>query len=208
VGTRAPGVPVGSGYAHSMTPQGGRPCPQRATARGVKLTGEADRVPPASHKSAEPVKVGRLGTSAPSGPASVSVTERVTEPMSEASVEHALHQIGSGWSGRKAGGAPIRAESPRIRVARTIARQALAQLVVANARNPHGVESAPKTDKGSSNEPGNLATTSPALKLEMIETTDERCRKGRSLRSSPRAGKPPTWRRETVGTASRQEVGR
>ena len=35
--------------AHLMPPQGGRPCPQRAAARGAKLTGEANRVFPASH---------------------------------------------------------------------------------------------------------------------------------------------------------------
>ena len=134
--------------------------------------------------------------------------ERLTEPMSKASVEHEPHQIGSGWGGRKAGGAPIRAGTPRIRDAGTFACQVLAELAVVNARNPHGVESAPKMDKGSLSEPGNLATTSSGIKPKMIVTTDERCRKGRSLRSSPRAGKPSTWRRGTVGTAGRQEVGR
>ena len=127
--------------------------------------------------------------------------------MFEASVEHEPHQIGSGWGGRKAGGAPICAGPTRIRGARTFARQALVELAVIKAQNPHGVESAPNTDKGSLSEPGNLVTTSSALKPKMIETTDERCRKGRSLRSSPRAGKPHTWRREIVGTAGRQEVG-
>jgi len=128
--------------------------------------------------------------------------------MFEASVEHEPHQFGSGWGSRKAGGVPIRTGPLRIRGARKFARQVLAELAMADARSPHGVESAPKADKGRLDEPGNLATTSSALKPKMIETTDERRREGRSLRSSPRAGKPSTWRRETVGTAGRQEVGR
>ena len=140
-------------------------------------------------------------------PASVFVTERVTEPMLEAPVEHGPHQIGSGWGDRKVGGVPIRPETTRIRGARMIARQVLAQPAVAKTRNPHGVESAPTTDEGSLCEPGNLAAASPTPKSKMIETTDERRREGRSLRSSPRAGKPSTWQRETVSTASRQEVG-
>lgn len=41
----------------------------------------------------------------------------------------------------------------------------------------------------------------------MIKTADDRCREGRSLRSSPRAGKLLTWRREAMGTVSQQEVG-
>jgi len=40
----------------------------------------------------------------------------------------------------------------------------------------------------------------------MIEATDDRKGKGRSLRSSPRAGKPSAWRRQVVDTASRQEA--
>lgn len=164
---------------------------------------------PASHTLAELVKVRRRGTSAPSGLASVSVTERETEPMVEASVQHDPRQMEvGGRGGRKAGGAPIRFETMRSRGARLIVRQAVAQSAVAKAQSPHGVESAPTTDEGASSEPGNLATTSPAPKPKMIETTDERRRKGRSLRSSPRAGKPTTWRRGTVSTASRQEVGR
>ncbi len=149
-----------------------------------------------------------MGTSALRGLASVSVMERVTEPISEASEEDGSHQTGSGWVGRKAGGAPICAENTRIRDVRTIARQYVAQPAVAMDRIPHGVESAPKTDEGSMSEPGNLAMTSLAFGPEMIETTDDRCREGRRLRSSPRTGKPSTWRRGAVGTECQQEVGR
>jgi hypothetical protein len=42
----------------------------------------------------------------------------------------------------------------------------------------------------------------------MIETADDRHDEGRSLRSSPRAGKPLTWRREAVDTGSRQDAAR
>ena len=127
--------------------------------------------------------------------------------MFEAPVEHGPHQTGSGWGDRKVGGAPIRAEIPRIRGAQITARQVLAQPAVAKVQNPHGVESAPTTDERSLSEPGNLAMISPTSKSKMIEMTDECHRVGRSLRSSPRAGKPSTWQRETVSAASRQEVG-
>lgn len=55
----------------------------------------------------------------------------------------------------------------------------------------------------------NLGTSvwPPWRKPGMTKTAGERCAGGRSFRSSPRAGKPPTWRREAVDTASRQEVG-
>lgn len=73
--------------------------------------------------------------------------------------------------------------------------------VVAANRNPSGIESGPKTDKGLLSEPGNPAGAS----FGMTKATGERTSRGRSLRSSPRAGKPSTWRRETVNTVSRQE---
>ena len=69
----------------SVTLRGGRPRALRGAARRGKRTGEAGRVLPAGHKSAEPVKAGRPGTSDPDyGPASVSVMERETEPMADA----------------------------------------------------------------------------------------------------------------------------
>jgi hypothetical protein len=57
----------------------------------------------------------------------------------------------------------------------------------------------------------NLGTSSRLprrLAPRMIETADDRRDEGRSLRSSPRAGKPLTWRREAVDTVSRQEAGK
>jgi hypothetical protein len=69
----------------SVTLRGARPRALRGAARRGKRTGEAGRVLPAGHKSAEPVKAGRPGTSDPDyGPASVSVMERETEPMADA----------------------------------------------------------------------------------------------------------------------------
>lgn len=55
----------------------------------------------------------------------------------------------------------------------------------------------------------NLGTSArpPWHKPWMTKTAGERRAGGRSLRSSPRAGKPSAWRREAVDTASRQEVG-
>jgi hypothetical protein len=56
----------------------------------------------------------------------------------------------------------------------------------------------------------NLGTSSqPPRRLTpwMIEMADDRRDEGRSLRSSPRAGKPFTWRRKAVDAVSRQEAG-
>lgn len=58
-------------------------------------------------------------------------------------------------------------------------------------RNPHGVESGPKTGKGKSSEPGNLCMAS----FGMTEATGDRHARGQSPRSSRRTGKPSTWRR-------------
>lgn len=88
-----------------------------------------------------------------------------------------------------------------------MARQHRVVAVMTRCRIPHGVESAPKADEGTSTEPGNfLATSSPEM-VAMTKATGDRRKRGRSLRSSPRAGKPLTWRREAVDTAGKQEAG-
>lgn len=70
---------------YRSAPEGERPSPPHGAAWGAKRAGEADRVLPGGHKSAEPVKAGREGTSDPeNGPASESAKERETEPMAEA----------------------------------------------------------------------------------------------------------------------------
>src|SRR5215210_567374 len=45
----------------------------------------------------------------------------------------------------------------------------------------------------------------PAPRGRMAEATGERARRGRSPRSSPRTGKPSTWRRRAVDAACKQE---
>jgi hypothetical protein len=80
--------------------------------------------------------------------------------------------------------------------------QPLREFTLRNGQNPYGVESNPKSAK---NFCRNLGTLLP-LPAWMTETTGDRGNRGRSLRSSPRAGKPSTWRREAVGTVSKQGV--
>lgn len=132
---------------------------------------------------------------------------RVIEPMFEASLQHGTCQTGSGQVGRKTGEAPIPVGLPGFRGVRSRARQPAAQLAVADGQSSNGVKSVPTAGEGTSGELGNLAVFSLAGLREKIEATDDRRGRGRSLRSSPRAGKPSTWRRETVSEASRQEVG-
>jgi hypothetical protein len=70
---------------YRLAPEGEKPSPPHGAAWGAKRAGEANRGLPEGHKSAEPVKAGREGTSDPkNGPASQSATERETEPMAEA----------------------------------------------------------------------------------------------------------------------------
>lgn len=178
--------------------------------RGDKRTGEVNRVLPGNHKLAEPVEVGRTGTSAPvSGPARESATERETEPMVEVPLEDVAHRRGSGWVDRKIGGVLASAGDAEAGAGRETVRQPLSEPAGLMGPNPHGIESAPTADERMMVEPENLAPASPNILLwkeEMTEATGDRDSKGRSLRSSPRARKPLTWRREAVGAASRQEV--
>ena len=70
--------------------------------------------------------------------------------------------------------------------------------------NPHGVESGPATGQRKPSEPENLIA---APLFGVAKATGDRRNEGRSLRSSPRTGKPSTRRREAVDTACRQEEG-
>jgi hypothetical protein len=125
--------------------------------------------------------------------------ERETEPMADAPVEDGPHQIGSGCGGREAGEAQGSSEIMGFRGVGLRPRQSWAASAVAHDPISHGVESAPKANNGTIDELGNLAAASLTIKQEMIEAADDRRRKGRNLRSSPRTGKPFTWRREVVG---------
>ncbi len=191
----------------SEIPQGERPCAPCDSACGDKRTGETNRVLPASQKSAEPVKAKWAGTSALARFGQPAVMERVTELMFEAPVEDGTRQRGSGQVGRKAGGVLSRPSEWRLGGFRATGRQPKGVSVVPLGQNPHGVESAPTADQGYQTEPKNLAGAFGRVasrRARMIEATDERAGRGRSLRSSPRTGKPSTWRREAVDTASKQ----
>lgn len=190
--------------------RGERPCRPRNAVRGDKRTGEADRVLPASHKSAEPVEAGCVGTSAPADdPARAFAMERETEPMVEAPSDDDTCRRGSGQDGLRAGGALDRGREARSGGVRATAHQPSDGPAWSEGPNPHGVESAPVANQRSGVEPENLARSSddPACGIvPMAEATGERTGEGQSLRSSSRAGKPSTWRRQAVDTTSKQEV--
>jgi len=84
-----------------------------------------------------------------------------------------------------------------------ILRQLMGATSLPLGQIPHGVKSGSTMDKGKGPEPGNPATAS----FGMTEATGDRDGGGQSLRSSRRAGKPSTRRREAVKTASRQGEG-
>jgi hypothetical protein len=177
---------------------------------GDEQMGEANRVLPGSHKSAEPIKVGRTGTSDPvAGPASEPAMARETEPMADAPVEPRTRQLGSGrvdsWCEPRIGGVSVRAMRTWTGSALRAARQPRYGFAWCRGQIPHGVESAPKAGERSVTDPKNLVA-SGGFRHRRAEATSDRGDKGRSLRSSPRTGKPSTWRREAVDTASRQEV--
>ena len=194
-----------------LVSQGERPCTPRGATRGDEQRGEANRVLPGSHKSAEPIKAGRTGTSDPvAGPASEPAMARETEPMADASLPVHTRQLGSGrvglWRKPRICGALVRVVDTRTGGVRRAARQPRYGLARYRGRNPHGVQSAPKAGERSVAEPKNLAVASGIDGLRMAEATSDRDGRGRSLRSSPRTGKPSTWRRGAVDTACRQEV--
>jgi len=117
--------------------------------------GEAGRVLPGGHKSAEPAKAGREGTSDPeNGPASESAKERETEPMAEAPSEGAPPtRKWVGWSKDlwSAGARVMGVRQGR----RATRRQHPGKPARPGGRNPHGVESAPTADEELTVELGN-----------------------------------------------------
>ena len=127
--------------------------------------GEASRVLPVRHKSAEPIEAGRAGTSDPvSGPACKPAMARETEPMADASLEIKSRQLGSGRDGRRlasgTGGVLVRARVTRTGGARYAARQPWRGLAWRRGQSPHGVKSAPKAGQRSEAEPKNLILAS------------------------------------------------
>jgi hypothetical protein len=191
--------------------RGERPRTPFGATCGDKRMGEVKRVLPVSHKSAEPIKAGWTGTSdLVADPASEPAMARETEPMVDASSPRNTRQLGSGRVGRwcepRTCGALVRAMDTRTGGARRAARQPRYGLARYRGRTPHGVKSAPKAGERSVAEPKNPAVASGIVGPRMTEATSDRGGWGRSLRSSPRTGKPSTWRREAVDTACRQEV--
>ena len=191
--------------------RGERPrAPYDATC-GDEQMGEANRVLPGSHKSAEPIKVGRTGTSDPvAGPASEPAMARETKPMVDALVEPRTRQLGSRrvdlWCEPRIGEVLVRAMRTWTGgTQQHAARQLRYGFAWYRGQISHGVESAPKAGERSVTEPKNLVVASGSFRHRMAEVTSDRGDKGRSLRSSPGTGKPSTWRREAVDTASRQE---
>jgi hypothetical protein len=84
----------------------------------------------------------------------------------------------------------------------SLMHQLLSAITLLNGQSPHGVESNPKSAKNFCRNLGTLLS----LPIWMTETTGDRGNRGRSLRSSLRTGKLSTWRREAVGTVSKQGV--
>jgi hypothetical protein len=194
-----------------LVSQGVRPCAPYDATCGDKQMGEASRVLPANRKSAEPIKAGRTGTSDPAaGPASELAMARETEPMVEAPLDLSTRQLGSGRVDLRCepqfGGALVRGVDAWTGGVRRAARQPRHKLAMCRGRIPHGVKSVPKAGERPITEPENPATASGVSERWKAEATSDRGVGGRSLRSSPRAGKPFTWRRGAVGTASKQEA--
>ena len=194
----------------SVILRGERPSTSCNTEHGDKRTGETNRVLPVSHKSAEPVKAEWWGTSA-------LVTDSASESAKERENRTDGRSPGRRWTPptRKWAGRPQGRWSAKplwkmaVGDGRETERQPASETVGLGGRIPHEVESAPTADKRPRTEPENLAVapTHPGIRrARMIEATDERGGRGRSLHSSPRTGKPSTWRREAVDTACRQGV--
>jgi hypothetical protein len=185
-------------------PRGERPLPPHGAAWGAKQAGEADRGLPGGRKSAEPAKAGCEGTSDPkTGPASKSAMERETEPMAEAPSEGSsptrkwVRQSQDLWSAdaQLMGARQGRRGNPKS-----------ASGKACKARRPDSTRGRVGSYSGrrATVELGNPPAL-PPLWGRLAEATGDHARRGRSPRSSPRAGKPSTWRRRAVDAACKQE---
>ena len=150
------------------------------------------------------------GRRLPLGPCPASETVwRVIEPMLEASAEKDSSQIGSGLHGRKANGAPLSANISESRDAPLWGVSACG--LVCDGHAPESIRGRVGSCSGrrNINETWELFCdffARRATERKMAKATGERRRRGRSLRSSLRTGKPSTWRREAVDTDCQQEV--
>ena len=183
---------------------GARPHASRAAARGDKQIGEVNRVPSMNHKSAEPINVGEAVTSdTPTRPASDPVMSSNANRRLKPRQSVHLCQRGSGQGSRKAEGEPACFSTMQARGEGNTLRQPADTTAESVGPNPYGVKSGSTAGQGKSSEPGNPLDVS----FGMAEATGDHDQRGRSLHSSPRTGKPSTWRRQAVDTASTQEEG-
>jgi hypothetical protein len=124
------------------------------------------------------------------GPASKFVMDNESERMVEASVDSThITNPEVGGADVTAGGELV--SSCHMETGKLMLSNQM-QSVMSDCQIPHGVKFDPKTNKGNLLEPKNLT----AIPHGVTEATSGHCCKGRSLRSSPRTGKPSTWRRE------------
>jgi hypothetical protein len=126
------------------------------------------------------------------------------ESMMEASVDFGTHQRGDGWVGIK----PV----DRWTVRRTRDGEAVlltsapgAELRAPRAKLHTGYSRLLRLTMECPRNRGTSTQLPRRFAPRMIETADERGDEGRNLRSSPRTGKPFTWRRKVVDAASQQE---
>ena len=150
-------------------------------------------MPARNQKSADPVKAGKGATSDASiCPASKPVMGSENEPMPDTSVEYEY------IANAEVGGGAVMARGALVPSSNVGTGdrndQPMDASVMSMGRSPHGVESDPNTGKGKLSEPGNPVTAP----FGVAEATGDRRDRGRSLHSSPRTGKPSTWRREAV----------
>ena len=166
-------------------------------------------MPAGGHKSAEPLKVGRLETSTLPCPASETAMESDRTDVGSLGRKRIATKSEVGCIGRKASGAPVSASISENRAAPQEGAAARGRncdgLAPDFTRGRVGSWSSQRNVNGTGNSFARLSARL-AVALETVEATDERARGGRSLRSSPRTGKPSTWRRQTVDTACRQEM--
>src|SRR6516165_707704 len=181
---------------------GARPHASRAAARGEKQIGEVNRVPSRNHKLAEPINVGEAVTSdTPTRPASDPVmSSNANRRLKPRQTTH-LCQRGSGQGSRKAEGEPACFSTMQARDKGESLGQPTDATAESAGPNPYGVKSGSTTGQGKPSEPGNPLDVS----FGMAKATGDHDQRGRSLHSSLRMGKPSTWRRQAVDTASRQE---
>lgn len=110
-------------------------------------------------------------------------------------------QRGSGQGSHQAEGEPACFSTVQARGEGDALRQPPDTTAESGGPSPYGVKSGSTAGQGKPSEPGNPLNAS----FGMAEATGDREQGGRSLHSSPRAGKPSTRRRQAVDMASRQE---